>query len=81
MSEDKTAHETELSRAMGARIRRRREAAGMTQAELAELLGYGASSSIVFIEQGRNGLKPDVLVLLCATLKMSPNQLFGWGAA
>jgi len=71
---------TELTAAVGARIRRMREAAGMTQVELAEMIGYQDSSSITFIEQGRNGIKFDVLLLLCAALKTSPNDLFGWDA-
>lgn len=69
---------TSLTRAMGARVRSMREGAGLTQIELAEMLGYEHSSSITFIEQGRNNIKPDVMVLLCTALNTSPNELFGW---
>lgn len=69
---------TELTRAMGLRVRSLRERAGMTQTELAEAVGYENGTSITFIEQGRNNVKPDVLLLLCSVLKTSPNELFGW---
>lgn len=69
---------TDLTRAVGARIRRMRHALGLTQTELAEAVGYKDATSITFIEQGRNNLKPDVLLLLCSALKTSPNELFGW---
>ena len=69
---------TDLARMTGARIRALRERARMTQTQLAAAVGYRDASSITFIEQGRNNMKPDVLVLLCTTLKTSPNELFGW---
>ncbi|AXH66332.1 helix-turn-helix DNA-binding domain protein [Streptomyces phage Satis] len=69
---------TDLTRAMGERIRRMRRSIGMTQTELAEAIGYKDSSSITYVEQGRNNLKPEALLLLCAALKTSPNELFGW---
>lgn len=69
---------TELTYSVGLRVRALRERAGMTQAELAARLGYKDSSSITFIEQGRNNIKPDVLLLLCTALGTSPNELFGW---
>ena len=75
---DNRSEPTELTLAVGARIRRMRRSLGMTQIELAGSLGYRDSSSITFIEQGRNNIKPDVLLLLCAALKTSPNELFGW---
>jgi transcriptional regulator with XRE-family HTH domain len=69
---------TDLTRAVGARIRRVREAAEMTQDALAEAVGYRNGSSITYIEQGRNAIGLDTLLLICATLKISPNELFGW---
>lgn len=69
---------TDVTRAMGARIRRLREELGMTQGDLAAAVGYRDSTSVTFIEQGRNNLKADVLLLMCATLKTTPNELFGW---
>jgi len=77
-SADNRSRPTELTVAIGARIRRMRRALGMTQIELAETIGYQDSSSITFIEQGRNNIKLDVLLLLCSALKTSPNELFGW---
>lgn len=76
---DSRSKSTGLTRAMGARIRDMREKAGLTQVEVAEAVGYENSSSITFIEQGRNNVKPDVLVMLCTVLNTSPNELFGWG--
>lgn len=69
---------TELTYAMGLRIRSLRERAGMTQGELAAAVGYENGTSITFIEQGRNSIKADVLLILCSMLKTSPNELFGW---
>lgn len=69
---------TSLTRAVGLRVRAMREKAGMTQVELAEIIGYKDSSSVTFIEQGRNNIKLDMVPLLCAVLGMSPNDLFGW---
>lgn len=69
---------TELTLAVGARVRRMRNRLNMTQTELAEAVGYKDPSSITYIEQGRNNLKMDTLLLLCAALKTSPNELFGW---
>lgn len=76
---DNRIEPTELTRTMGLRIRDLRLSAGMTQIDLAEAIGYRDSSSITFIEQGRNNIKLDKLLLLCAVLKTSPNDLFGWG--
>ena len=69
---------TELTYAVGLRVRALRERAGMTQVELASAVGYKDGTSITFIEQGRNNIKLDVLLLLCAALETSPNELFGW---
>lgn len=69
---------TELTHAVGIRIRSRRLASGMTQVDLAAAVGFQDSSSITFIEQGRSNIKLDKLLLICAALKMSPNDLFGW---
>lgn len=69
---------TELTVSMGLRIRALRLAAGMTQIDLAEAVGYRDSSSITFIEQGRNNIKLEKILRLCAVLKTSPNELFGW---
>lgn len=69
---------TELTRSMGLRVRALREKAGMTQIELANMVGYRDSTSVTFIEQGRNNMKPDAMVLLCTALGTSPNELFGW---
>jgi transcriptional regulator with XRE-family HTH domain len=76
--QDSRSEPTELTRAIGARVRRVRESIGMTQAELADILGYRDGSSITYIEQGRNAVKLDTLVLLCLSLRISPNELFGW---
>ena len=75
---DSRSGPTELTRAMGLRVRALREKAGMTQIELASAVGYRDSTSITFIEQGRNNMKPDALVLLCTALGTSPHELFGW---
>lgn len=75
---DHKSEPTELTRSIGLRVRALREKAGMTQIELASAVGYRDSSSITFIEQGRNNMKPDAMVLLCTALGTSPSELFGW---
>jgi transcriptional regulator with XRE-family HTH domain len=75
---DNRSEPTELTRSIGLRVRALREKAGMTQIELASAVGYRDSSSITFIEQGRNNMKPDAMVLLCTALGTSPSELFGW---
>lgn len=75
---DGRSEATDLTRAVGARIRRMRHSLGLTQTEVAEAIGYKDASSITYIEQCRNTIKMDVLLLLCAALKTSPNELFGW---
>jgi transcriptional regulator with XRE-family HTH domain len=77
---DSRSGSTELTRSMGARVRQLRMQLGMTQGELAKALGYQDGTSVTFIEQGRNNVKPDVLMRLCVALKTSPNALFGWEA-
>lgn len=78
VSIDTRSEATDLTRAIGARIRSARVALGMTQVQLAEAAWYQNSTSITYIEQGRNTIKPDSLLFICKALKMSPNELFGW---
>lgn len=60
------------------RIRRRREDLDMSQAELAEALGYGDRSTIAKIESGKNDLTQSKIVSFAEALHTTPAYLMGW---
>lgn len=59
---------------LGAKIRARREAMGLTQAALADEIGI-SRTSLTNIEGGRQRLLVDQLAQLCSTLSVSPSEL------
>jgi transcriptional regulator with XRE-family HTH domain len=65
---------------MGQRIKQRREELGMTQQELAELVGYKSRSSINKIELGKNDIVQSTIQKIADALQTTPSYLMGWEA-
>ena len=59
-------------------IRRRREELGMTQDELAQLVGYKSRSSVNKIEMGENDIPLSKIVEFAKALHTTPSRLMGW---
>lgn len=59
---------------IGQRIRTRRKALKMNQAELAELLGI-SNNHMSSIENGKHSTKLETFLKLCECLKTTPNHL------
>ena len=67
---------------LGKAIEQARKAMGLSQAQLAQLLGNGAGQSHVSaIERGVNTPSVALLLELAAVLQTDPNTLVGWGGA
>lgn len=66
---------------VGARIRERREATGLSQAELAARLGYESRSSVNKIESGERGLPASAIKPMADALGITPMELMGWNEA
>ena len=64
--------------AIGAKIKQRRMALGLSQTELAKRLGYAEKSAVSKIESGRVDLPQSKIVKLAAVLGMSPAALMWW---
>lgn len=62
---------------MGQRIKSRREALGMSQQELAELVGYKSRSSINKIELGKNDILQSTIKKIASVLNCTPSYLMG----
>ena len=62
---------------MGQRIKSRREALGMSQQELAELVGYKSRSSINKIELGKNDILQSTIKRIASVLNCTPSYLMG----
>ena len=62
---------------MGARIREAREAAGLTQKELAEKLSYKSASTIAKIEKGKNNLTQKKIIAVASVLGVTVGYLMG----
>lgn len=60
------------------RIRERRLALGMSQAELADSLGYSDRSTIAKIEKGVNDLTQSKIEAFANILQTTPAYLMGW---
>lgn len=60
------------------RIKMRREELGMSQEELAKLLGYKSRSTIAKIEVGENDLTQSKIAAFAKALKTTPGDLMGW---
>lgn len=62
---------------IGENIKNYRTFRGIKQQELADALGK-SKSVISNWERGENSPDVEICVELCKTLKVTPNQLFGW---
>lgn len=63
---------------IGERIKVRREELGITQEELAQMLGYKSRSSINKIELGGNELTQRKIKSIAEALKTTPAYIMGW---
>lgn len=63
---------------IGERIKLRREELGITQEELAQMLGYKSRSSINKIELGGNELTQRKIKAIALALKTTPAYIMGW---
>lgn len=59
-------------------IRNRRIELGMTQDELARLVGYSDRTSIAKIESGKVDLQQSKISLFAKALNTTPSDLMGW---
>lgn len=60
------------------RIKERREALGLSQAELAKRLGYSDRSTIAKIESGINDITQSKIEAFARVLQTTPAYLMGW---
>lgn len=63
---------------LGRRIRRKREENGLTQEELAKLMGYKDKSTIAKIENGTNDITQSKIAKFAEILGTTPSCLMGW---
>lgn len=63
---------------LGQQIKVRRKELGMSQDELARLLGYKSRSSINKIENGENDLPQSKIKAFADALHTTPGYLMGW---
>ena len=63
---------------VGQRIRIKREEKGLSQKELATLIGYDSKSAVSYIESDKRELPFDKLSEVAKALDVSPNWLLGW---
>lgn len=63
---------------IGGRIRYRREQLGITQEELAEMIGYKSKTSINKIELGVQNLKQSKIKAIADALQTTPGYIMGW---
>lgn len=63
---------------IGERIKLRREELGITQEELAQMLGYKSRSSINKIELGGNELTQRKIKAIALALHTTPAYIMGW---
>lgn len=63
---------------IGERIKRRREQLGLSQSELARMVGYTSRSTINKIEKDGRGISQNKIVDIARALKVTPSYLMGW---
>lgn len=63
---------------IGVKIKERREALGLSQDDLAELMGYKSRSTIAKIEKGVNDVTQTNIVKFAEVLKTTPAYLMDW---
>ena len=71
MSGEKSFH-------IGIRIKELREKSGMTQEDLAKLIGYKSRSTINKIEMGKNDIPQNKIEKFAKALRVPPISLMGW---
>ena len=64
--------------AIGENIRRLRLQRGLSQEELAALIGYSSKSTINKIEQGTRGISHNKITKFAEILGTTPSELIGW---
>lgn len=62
----------------GQRVKKYREEIGMSQDELAQIIGYKSRSSINKIELDKNEVTQTIICKLAKALKTTPGHLMGW---
>ena len=63
---------------IGKRILQRRQEIGMSQDELAKIVGYKDRSSIARIESGERDVRQKMIVVFAKALKTTPSWLMGY---
>lgn len=63
---------------IGKNIMQRRKQIGMTQEELAQIMGYKSKSSINKIELGKSDMPQSKIEQFARALKTTPGDLMGW---
>ena len=63
---------------IGKRIKARREGLGLSQDDLAKMVGYTSRSSIAKVETNANGMVQSKVVALAKALQTTPAYLMGW---
>ena len=63
---------------IGARIKSLREKNGISQEELAKLVGYTSRSSINKIELGKTNLSQSRITKIAIALNVTPGYIMGW---
>lgn len=67
-----------MAHSIGAFIKEKRLALGLSQDELAKLAGFKGRSAICMLEDGTRRITQRKVRPLCEALKITPGQLFGW---
>lgn len=62
-------------------IKQKRKELGLTQEELAKMIGYTNKSTIATIEAGKSRVPDDKLYLFAKALNTTPSELYGWDDA
>ena len=78
MTGKKEQEEKKSELTIGNNIRRKREELGLTQEELAKLLGYKSKSTINKIEMGINDISQSKVMNFAEVLNTTPAELMGW---
>ncbi len=63
---------------IGSKIKKRREELGMSQTQLAELVGFTSRSAITKVEKNVNGVTRSKVAQFAEALKTTPAYLMGW---
>lgn len=69
--------EVELRKKIGANIKKLRKLNGMSQTELAKLVGHSSAAYIAFIENGNRSVSATDLFYICEALGVHISDIFG----